>query len=229
MMWVSKAQPLASIVGITSVEWLFEATASSQSSARTSGRSLLERLLECNKNELNRNVKLASRNWANTPRWTFRAAWPERDTPGPRREHLDRWHAWETRHGKPFRLLSKSDPLALNGENICNTSATSDVMSSDIRLCWEIRATLPKRRHHFFVRICVGCPISSESVRNSETNMSKAHLSCHNRQRFWQQITQPFFVHRAAWQRMFCMATKGLRQTQELWRSEICCFHWIVL
>ena len=35
------------IIGMTSVEWLFEATAKSLSSARTFGRSLLERGLDC--------------------------------------------------------------------------------------------------------------------------------------------------------------------------------------
>ena len=52
----------------------------------------------------------------------------------------------------------------LNGEK--SATHLQHLMSSDIKLCWEILATLPKRRSHFLVRICAGWPINSESVRN---------------------------------------------------------------
>ena len=92
---------------------------------------------------------------------------------------------------------------ALRWWNICNWSATSDVIySSDViwhqallrNTCYTAKATfsffgpdLWRLAHQFWV-----CREYLRPICQS--------LTCHvTMQRFCQQLTQPFFVHRAAW------------------------------
>ena len=104
---------------------------------------------------------------------------------------------WRAVHLLPQVCSFQSVTPGLKRWKMRNTSATSDVIWHQA-FCWEIPATLPKRHQLFcFGSVKVGTSILSLSGI-SETNMSKAHLSCDYMQRFCQQLTQPFFVHRAA-------------------------------
>ena len=127
---------------------------------------------------------------------------------------------WRAVHLLPQVCSFQSVTPGLKRWKMCNTSATSDVISHQSLLrntCYTANATFS----FFVLDLCRGWPINSESVRNIWDQYVKGSLVmwlCSGSVNNWLNLS---LCTGQQGKGCFCMATKGLCQTQELWRSEI--------